>query len=63
MYLKAKLEDLNNIYSKFQNKIEEKFLDESDCLTYLAEKIKEYKMFDNSIIFIDEFVRIYTTRI
>ena len=55
-YLKAKLEDLENIYSKFQEAISEKFLDENDSLTYLAENIKLSKMFDNSCIFIDEFV-------
>ena len=55
-YLKAKLEDLKNIYAKFQEAISEKFLDENDSLTYLAENIKISKMFDNSCIFIDEFV-------
>ena len=55
-YLKAKLEDLENIYTKFQEKINERFLDENDSLTYLAESIKESKMFDNVTIFIDEFV-------
>ena len=62
-YLKAKLLDLGNIYSKFQTSISEKFLDENDSLTYLAENLKETKIFENSIIFIDEFVRIYSSRI
>ena len=62
-YLKAKLEDLESIYSKFQEKINEKFLDENDSLTYLAENLKDTKMFENSIIVIDEFVRFYTSRI
>lgn len=55
-YLKTKLEDLSNIYTKFQNKIEEKFLDESDALTYLAKNLEKSKIFDNSLIYIDEFV-------
>lgn len=55
-YLKAKLSDLKSIYSKFQDEISNKFLDENDSLTYLAENIKNTNMFDNSIIFIDEFV-------
>lgn len=62
-YLKSKLEDMSKIYSKFQETIEEKFLDEDDTLTYLAQNIKNTKMFQDAVILIDEFVRIYTTRI
>lgn len=54
-YLKSKLEDVNFIYDKFQNYIGEKFLDENDSLTYLSENIKNTNIFNNSIIFIDEF--------
>lgn len=62
-YLKAKLEDMECIYAKFQDSINEKFLDENDTLTYLANELKSTNAFKNSIIFIDEFVRIYTSRI
>ncbi|MCI8518926.1 MAG: hypothetical protein HFJ51_02165 [Clostridia bacterium] len=62
-YLKAKLEDMECIYNKFQTSIKEKFLDENDTLTYLANELKNTKAFENSIIYIDEFVRIYTSRI
>lgn len=62
-YLKSKLEDIYLVYNKFQNSINEKFLDENDSLTYLAENLKNTNIFDNSVIFIDEFVRIHTTRI
>lgn len=62
-YLKAKLEDIYLVYDKFQNSINEKFLDENDSLTYLADNIKNTNIFDNTIIFIDEFVRFYSTRI
>lgn len=62
-YLRTKLEDLTNIYGKFQKKIDEKFLDENDSLTYLAENLRKSELFDNSIIFIDEFARFYTSRI
>jgi len=62
-YLKKKLEDLACIYEKFQNRIEEKFLDENDALTYLAENIKNTKAFKDTVILIDEFVRLYYTRI
>ncbi len=44
------------IYSEFEKSIQERFLDENDSLTYLAENIKNTKIFDNSVIFIDEFV-------
>ena len=62
-YLKAKLSDLEYVYKEFQNNITERFLDEDDALTYLSNNIRKTKIFDNSIIFIDEFVRIYTSRI
>ena len=51
------------VITKFQNSIKEKFLDENDCLTYLADNLKNTNIFDNAIIFIDEFVRFYTSRI
>ena len=54
---------MSKISTKFQEKIEEKFLDEDDTLTYLARNIQNTKMFCNSVILIDEFVRFYSTRI
>lgn len=62
-YLRAKLEDMSLIYSKFQEAIQNKFLDENDSLYFLAENIKNSSTFDDSIIFIDEFVRIYSAGI
>ena len=62
-YLKAKLLDLSYVYKKFQDSISEKFLDDNDSLTYLAENIKNTDMFNNSLIFIDEFARIYSSGI
>ena len=58
-YLKAKLEDMLIIYSEYEEKIKEKFLDEDDVLTILANNIKNTKMFNDCIICIDEFARIY----
>ena len=63
LLFEAKLEDIYLVYDKFQNSIKEKFLDENDCLTYLADNLKNTNIFDNAIIFIDEFVRFYTSRI
>jgi len=54
-FLKMKLNDIEEIYKKYEEKIEEKFLDENDTLTILAENIKNTNMFNNTIILIDEF--------
>ena len=54
-FLKMKLNDIEEIYKKYEEKIEEKFLDENDTLTILAENLKNTKMFDNAVILIDEF--------
>ena len=54
-YLKVKLEDLNLIYTEYNNKIKEKYIDENDRLTLLAQRMCKSKMFDNSLIYIDEF--------
>lgn len=54
-YLKAKLEDVGTIYSEYEERIKEKFLDENDVLTILADNIKNTDMFDDSVILIDEF--------
>lgn len=52
-----------HMYSKFGEEIEGRFLDENDALTYLAKGIQDTDMFKDSVIFIDEFVRIYSSRI
>lgn len=54
-YLKLKLEDIITIYTKYQESIEDNYIDEDDILTLLADKIKHTNMFDGSIIYIDEF--------
>lgn len=53
--LKGKLEDIYLIYSKFQESIKEKFIDEEENLTVLADKLKESKYFDGAYIWVDEF--------
>lgn len=60
-YLTAKLEDTEKIYSMYEEKIKERFLDENDALTILAENIKNTNMFKNAVFCIDEFARIYTS--
>ena len=54
-YLKIKLNDINTIYKKYEETLQNKYIDEDDILTILAKKIEESSMFDNSYIYIDEF--------
>lgn len=54
-YLKMKLEDIECIYKIYEEKIKERFLDENDVLTILADNIKNTKMFNDAIFIIDEF--------
>ena len=55
--LKTKLEDILKIYDKYENTIEEKnLIDENDILTILSNKLDQTELFNNSLIFIDEFV-------
>lgn len=53
--LKLKLKDMQKIYTEYQNKMQEGYIDEDDKLTKLAENIKKSQMFDNSYVYIDEF--------
>ncbi|MBR3163130.1 MAG: helicase-exonuclease AddAB subunit AddB [Clostridia bacterium] len=54
-YLKTKLIDITTVYEQFENQIANKYIDDTDLLTILAEKIEETSMFKNSLIYIDEF--------
>lgn len=54
-YLRAKLKDMLIMYKAMQDKLTDDFIDENDLLTILAENIEESHLFDNSIIYIDEF--------
>ena len=53
--LKAKHNDINKIYKLYEENIKNKYIDEEDVLTRLYEKIPESKMFNNAIVYIDEF--------
>ena len=55
-YLKIKLKDMILIYEKFELNIINKYLDETDLLTKLENNIEKTNMFNNSIIYIDEFL-------
>ena len=55
MLLKLKLEDIEKIYSKYQEAIEKSFIDEEDMLTILANNISKTSMFDNTQVYLDDF--------
>jgi ATP-dependent helicase/nuclease subunit B len=55
LYLKTKLEDMILIYENFENQISGKYIEETDLLTFLSEKIEETELFKDSVIYIDEF--------
>lgn len=54
-YLKTKLQDMSIIYESFEKQIKDKYIDETDLLTILAENIEKTDMFKNIIFYIDEF--------
>lgn len=55
MYLKAKIQDIYILLKDYQEQIQNKYIDSNDVLTKLVENLDESKMFDESIIYIDEF--------
>ena len=54
-YLKTKLSDMSLIYEKFEEKILNNYIDETDLLTILVNSLQETDLVKNSIIYIDEF--------
>ncbi len=55
-YLKAKISDMLIIYNKFEETIKNKYIDENDVLTILGEQLPKTNIFENTLIYIDEFV-------
>ncbi len=53
--LKLKLEDIGTIYSSYEETIRDNYIDEEDTLTILAKQLKDSKMFNNNLVYIDEF--------
>lgn len=53
--LKQKLEDICKLYKRYEETIKNKYIDEEDILTKLSQKIKKSEMFNNSVVYIDEF--------
>ena len=54
-YLKTKLLDMSLIYEKFEEKILNNYIEETDLLTILANLLQETELVKDSIIYIDEF--------
>lgn len=54
-YLKIKLNDMLIIYKQVEDKIDDRFIDENDLLTILAENIEQSHLFDGALFYIDEF--------
>ena len=55
-YLQTKLQDMLEIYEKYEECIQSEYLDENDNLTRLAETLDLVQEFDDTDIYIDEFV-------
>lgn len=55
-YLKSKINDMRIVYEKFEETIKNKYIDENDVLTILAEQLPFTKIFEDTLIYIDEFV-------
>lgn len=55
-YLEKKLDDVYIVYSKFQEKITDNYIDENDSLSILETQLDKTDMFKDTEIYIDEFV-------
>ena len=55
-YLQSKLKDMLDVYEKYSQRIQDNYIDENDNLSILAENLNLVHDFDDSDIYIDEFV-------
>jgi ATP-dependent helicase/nuclease subunit B len=53
--LRGKLEDLHLIYSEFESRLHERYIDAEDDLTILAAQLDRSRIFDGAEIWVDEF--------
>lgn len=53
--LKEKLSELARIYSSFEEKLHENYIDSDDDLNLLAEKMSDSRIFDGALVWIDGF--------
>ncbi len=54
-YLKLKMQDMETIYSIYEQSLKNNYIDENDILTILAEKLEESNLFNGATIILDEF--------
>ena len=54
-YLKTKLNDMYLIYDKFEQMLEDEYIEDTDLLTILSSKLEETDLVKDSLIYIDEF--------
>lgn len=55
-YTSLKVNDINILYSAYYDRLADKFMDENDALTLLAENMDDTTMFNDTVIYIDEFL-------
>lgn len=55
-YTRLKLADIIGLYEKYEEKLLNNFIDENDSLTILYQSLDKTDMFDNTLIYIDEFL-------
>lgn len=55
-YTKLKLKDISILYEKYEERLKNNYIDENDALSILVENLEKTDMFNNSIIYIDEFL-------
>ena len=60
-YLKLKLNDIYILYDMYNKEVQDKYIDEEDVLTILCKKLEKTDMFNDAVIYIDEFAG-YTTQ-
>lgn len=54
-YLKSKLSDMILIYEKFEEQIEDKYIEDTDLLNILSQNLEQTNFIKKSIIYLDEF--------
>jgi len=54
-YLKTKLNDIYLIYDKFEQMLKGEYIEDTDLLTLLSQKIEDTDLIKDSVIYIDEF--------
>lgn len=55
-YFKAKIQDMLTVYRAYEKRIEGEYLDEDDLLSFLLGKLEDSHEFEETYIYIDEFV-------